>query len=267
MLGCLIAGCAARSYSTPGTLYVVFGTSAPLPKTAQPWQTAVTRGGRVVARRPLGFIVARDRPDRWLVDGKGLTCGGLEGERYQLSPNGEWVLCSDGDDIRVFPFAHPRSARIVVSDFVASQSSFAWLGDDSFAALIGDKTCPYAHLYDFFPARVATVDLSGRRLSTGPCAYGVVGGEHRVALMGEGANGLDFDVWQFFHDDVDYYNDGYDKYHHTWSVDGGKTWHDGEPLTFDANDRLLYETPYGHDVKSEDGQTVFTNAYLVQWSR
>ncbi|HLZ07271.1 MAG TPA: hypothetical protein VKT80_01695, partial [Chloroflexota bacterium] len=249
------------------TLYVDLGISGAPPDHAYPTETTAIRDGRVIAQRPLGFIVARDRPDRWLVDGSGTSCGGPEGGRYRLSPNGEWVLCSDGNDIRLFAYAHPRSARIVVSDFVASQSSFAWLRNDRLVLLVGDQTCPYANLYGFFPARVATFDLSGHRLSTGPCAFGVVGGEHRIALMGERANGLDFDIWQFFHDDVDYFNDGYDRYHHTWSVDGGKTWHDGEPLTFDANDRLLYETPYGNDLKAEDGQTVFTNAYAAQWSR
>jgi len=50
-------------------------------------------------------------------------------------------------------------------------------------------------------------------------------------------------------------------------VDGGKTWYDGEPLTFDGNDRLLYYDPFGDVVMSEDGQTVFSNVYGVQWSR
>jgi len=112
-----------------------------------------------------------------------------------------------------------------------------------------------------------TFDRSGRRLSTGSCAFGIVTGEHRVALVGERANGLRFFIWQFTHDDPAYYNDGYDRFHHTWSVDGGKTWYDGEPLTFDGNDRLLYYDPFGDVVMSEDGQTVFSNVYGVQWSR
>ena len=149
----------------------------------------------------------------------------------------------------------------------ANHTSFAWIGDNRFMALVIDHTCPYAHLYDFYPTRVVTYDIAGRRLSTGPCAFGVVAGAHRVAITGERPNGSDFDVWQFFHDDVDYYNDGYDRYHQTWSLDNGATWHDGRPLAFDANDRLLYETPFGNVVKSEDGETVFTNAFSVQWSR
>lgn len=262
------AGCSGRPYSTTGTLYVNLGANGAGHDEENPRDTTVIRNGRIADHIPLGLTVARDRPDRWLADGKEPACGRHgPGYEYQLSQNGEWVLCSDGYDVRLFEFDHPRKARIVVADLSASQSSFAWIGDDQFAVLIGDQTCPHAHLYDYFPTRLATFDLSGRRLSTGPCVFGVVGGEHRVALMGEAPNTPDFYVWQFFHDDVDYFNDGYDKYHNTWSVDGGKTWHDGTPLTFDANDRLLYETPYGHAIKSEDGRTVFTNAYGALWSR
>lgn len=85
--------------------------------------------------------------------------------------------------------------------------------------------------------------------------------------MGVRHNGLSFYVWQVTHDDERFWNDGYDRFHVTWSVDGGESWHDGMPLTFDGNDRLLYLEPLYDVVKSEDGQTVFTHAYSVRWSR
>lgn len=88
-----------------------------------------------------------------------------------------------------------------------------------------------------------------------------------MALLGERPNSTLWNVRQEIADDPRYYNDGYDRFHHTWSIDFGKTWHDGAPLTFDGNDRLLYAEAFGDDIKSEDGRTVFKNAYSVQWSR
>lgn len=88
-----------------------------------------------------------------------------------------------------------------------------------------------------------------------------------MALIGERHNGLPFYARQFIHDDSRYYNDGYDRYHLVWSVDSGMSWNDGDPLTFDGNDRLLYAEPFGDTVRSEDGQIAFTNVYSVQWSR
>ncbi len=269
IFGCLIGCNASAPYSTPGALYVEFVVAGASPYVG-PNETTEIRDGRVVGHRPLGFVVARDRPDRWLVDSSAPVCSGRGSYRtYRLSPDGSRTLCSEGEDLRVFETTHPQTARVVVKGFEenASQTSFAWLDNSRFIALVLDKSCPYAHLYDFYPTRVVTFDLSGRRLSTGPCAFGIVTGEHRIALLGEGPNGLRFFVWQLIHDDVRFYNDGYDRFHSTWSVDGGNTWHDGAPLTFDGNDRLLYYEPLGDVVKSEDGQTVFQNALSVQWSR
>jgi hypothetical protein len=179
------------------------------------------------------------------------------------------VLCSKGDDIRIFDLAHPQTARVIVTDFAedANQTSFAWLDNSRFIAVILDKSCPYAHLYDFFPTRVVTFDVTGRRLSKGPCAFGVVAGRHRIALLGERPNSALWRIRQLIADDPRYYNDGYDAFHHTWSVDNGKTWRDGVPLVFDGNDRLIYADAFGDDIKAEDGQTLFKNVFSVQWSR
>jgi hypothetical protein len=122
-------------------------------------------------------------------------------------------------------------------------------------------------LYDFFPTRLETFDVSGRIIARGSCAFGVVAGQHRLALLGERRNSIFWRIKQLIADDPRYYNDGYDTFHNTWSVDNGKTWHDGTPLLFDGNGRLLYADAFGDDIKSEDGQTVFKNAYSVQWSR
>lgn len=128
ILACF-AGCNASSrYATPGALYVV--TDVPgAPPFAGRYETEVVREGRVVAHRPDGLEVARDRPDRWLVNSDALACSGREGA-YRLSPDGLRVLCSQGDRIRVFDPAHPRSSRVIDLDGYtdnANDTSFGWL--------------------------------------------------------------------------------------------------------------------------------------------
>lgn len=264
---CFVACAARASYSTPGTLYVEFYGAAPY---SAPRNTAELRDGHVIGRKPAGLIVARDRPDRWLVDSQAPVCNGSEGYRtYRLSPDGTRVLCSKGDSIRIFERSHPQFARVIVPRLEenANQTSFAWLDNTRFVALVLDKTCPYAHLYDFFPTRVETFDIAGRLITRGPCAFGVVAAAHKVALLGERRNSAFWRIRQILADDPRYYNDGYDAFHNTWSLDNGKTWHDGTPLAFDGNGRLLYADAFGDDIRSQDGQIVLKNAYSVQWSR
>jgi len=62
-------------------------------------------------------------------------------------------------------------------------------------------------------------------------------------------------------------NDGYDRFHLTWSVDNGKTWHEGVPIVFDGNDVLLYRQPFTDYVRTDNGQIAFANAENVKWSR
>lgn len=268
LLACL-DGCDSKPYTTPGTLYVTF----PDPGATYGNISEVTeiRGGRVIGRRPRDFIVARDRPDRWLVLSKAPVCTDQGPREYEFSPDGSAVLCSSNDTLRIYDYDDPRRARVVLKDFPdnANGSSYAWLDDAHFDATVIDHSCPYSGIYDFFPTRVETFDRSGRRLAIGPCALGVVAGKNRVALVDQAPNDWRFFIWQLFHDDDRYYNDGYDRFHLTWSVDGGKTWRDGTPLVFDGNDQLLYAPPYGDGfpIKSESGQTVFANAFGVQWSR
>lgn len=258
--------CTGRAtYSTPGTLYVEFAGAGNVPA-----ETTAVRGGRVIGHKPVGFIVARDHADRWLVASDAPVCNGPYGYRaFLLSPDGTHVLCSKGEDIRIFERSHPQRARVLVRHFEenADYTSFAWLNDARIVALVLDQSCPNAHLYGFFPTRVETVDTSGRPLGRGPCAFGVVAARGRMALLGERSNSVAWHIKQFFADDPRYYNDGYGSFHHTWSIDNGKTWNDGTPLAFDGNGRLLYRAAFGDDIKTEDGQTVFKSAYSVQWSR
>jgi hypothetical protein len=270
LIACL-GGCKPQPYSTPGTLYVDF--TRPLESGGfLLTDTTVLRDSHAVGHKPIGFVVARDRPDRSLVASKVPVCHSLYGQQtLLLSPDGSAGLCFKDESLWVFETSDPKKARIVVSDFSvnANGTSFAWLDDARFVALVIDKSCPYSHLYDFFPTRLISFDRSGHRLATGACTFGVVAGQTRIAIVGEALNDWRFYIWQLIHDDVRYYNDGYDKFHLTWSVDDGETWHDGTPLAFDGNDRLLYAPPYGEteEIRSESGQIVFENASAIQWSR
>jgi WD40 repeat protein len=264
-----ISACAPRqsSYSTLGTLYVEYR----MPKDT-PTVTTEIENGQVVGHRPAGLVVARDYPKRSFVAANAAICTYLgQPGAYILSPDGTRGLCSSVSDnyLRLFDPAHPKIYRILLNEFFqnADGTSFAWLDNHRFIATVLDKSCPYAHLYDFFPTRVVTFDLKGRRLSQGPCAFGVVAGQHRLALVGERPNDFLWHTHQLLADDPAYYNDGYDRFHPTWSVDGGETWHDGSPLAFDGNDSLLYLEQFSRIVRSENGQTVLRNAYDVQWSR
>jgi hypothetical protein len=221
-----------------------------------------------VGNRPVAYAVARDRPDRSFAAQATPACRRYS---YKLSPDGLMALCSSpsGEVVRLFEVAAPNAGIIVASHFESNgrNSSLAWLSNDRFAALILDKSCPFARLYDFFPTRVVIFNRSGRRLSAGPCAFGIVAGKNRVALLGELPNSLMSRIRQNLVDDPRYYNDGYDVAHPAWSVDGGRTWHDGEPLAFDGNDRLLYALGFGDDVLSESGQVALRRVYRLEWSR
>lgn len=260
----LWASCSTRpTYSTPGALYVAFwvgknGLS----------ETTEVRNGRVVAHYPAGWIVPRDRPDRSLSAIENTNCSRLS---YKVSPDGLTALCAapSGQRLNLFSVSRPGSPTVISTHFEnnANDTSFAWLDDNRLAALLLDRTCPYANLYDFFPTRVVTFDRSGKRLSLGPCAFGIVAGGGRIALLGERANSMLWKLQQFFQDDPRYYNDGYDSYHHTWSVDNGRTWHDGSPLAFDGNGLLLYSEEFDDAVVSQDGTVLFRHVARLQWSK
>jgi hypothetical protein len=268
MLVAGIYGCQGRQmpFSTPGTLYVQF--EAPHGSLAE---ITEIRDGHVVGHRATGFVVARDRPDRSFAAAAVPVCDWSHSiGTYKLSPDASWALCSsESDSLWLFDPTHPRTQRVLLTQFRqnANDTSFAWLDDNRFAAVVFDMSCPAPHLHDFFAAREMTFDRSGRSLSKGPCALGVVAGRHRIALLGERRNNLVWRIHQFVADDPDYYNDGYDRFHPTWSVDDGKTWHDGLPLAFDGNDVLLYAEQFSDAVRSEDGRLVFKNALDIQWSR
>ena len=68
---------------------------------------------------------------------------------------------------------------------------------------------------------------------------GFEAGQRRLAIMGEAPNSLMLRIEQAVSDNSEFFNDGYDRVHHTWPVDGGKMWHDGMPLAFDGNELLL----------------------------
>jgi hypothetical protein len=101
------------------------------------------------------------------------------------------------------------------------------------------------------------------------CAFGVIAGQHRIALQGEAPNGLLWYLRDFQSDGTRYVADGWESVHPTWSVDYGKTWHDGEPVTFDGNDILLYKEEFDDIVRSEQGQIVFMDPSIIgiRWSR
>jgi hypothetical protein len=271
---CGLPGCALRqeAYSTPGALYIKL-YSAENPKHNYVQEI---RNGRGIRFLPSDFVVPRDRPDRSFVDADTSRCNHNAGT-YRPSPDGTKVLAlcympGAGSELRVFDRGRPGTQRVLLKSQFEQRSGhdFAWLDNDRFAALeIDHKTCPYATLYLDAPTRVVTFDVAGHRLSTGPCAFGIVAGEHRVALQGEGPNGPFWHVREFLSDDVRYWNDGLDRVHPTWSVDYGKTWHDGTPETFDGNDNLLYEAQFDDGIFSEQGQTVFGSPgpVSVRWSR
>ena len=267
---CICVGACApqqTSYSTPGALYVEGWSQGMLPKMT-PGETLEYRSGQIVARLPLGLVVARDRPDRSLATRDIRVCGGPS--LYRLSPDGTMALCAaSNEQLRVVEVKRPAKPIAVLTRYKVFDDgiTFAWLDNFRFAALTFDKSCPYATLYDYMPSRLMTFDRRGRLLATGPCAFGIVVGEHRVAILGEGRNTWVWHIWQFFANDPRYYNDGYDRVHHTWSVDGGKSWHDGMPLAFDGNDRLVYQEPFSDIVRSEHGDIVLTNVADVQRSR
>jgi hypothetical protein len=267
-LAVAVSGCQDRTtpFSSPGTLYVEFEA----PHGARAEITEI-RDGHIVGHRATGFVVARDRPNRLFSTAGVTVCDWSHSIGiYKPSPNAAWALCSsESDSLLIFDPARPKIQHVLLTQFRqnANDTSFAWLDDNRFAALVLDSSCPAPHLHHYFPARVTTFDRLGRRLSHGPCALGVVAGRHRLALLGEGRNDLVWRIHQFVTDDPDYFNDGYDRFHPTWSVDGGTTWHDGLPLAFDGNDVLLYAEQFSDAVRSENGQHVFNNALDIQWSR
>ncbi len=267
--GCALTACYGRpgTYSTPGTLYAEFWAKAS-PPIDTPTETTLIRNGRIVGTRPVAFAVARDRPDRSFNATNTAACDRYS---YQVSPDGLKALCfaPSGEQLRLFNVTAPNQGVVVLSDFEnnANETSFAWLSNDRFAAMSLDRSCPYAQLYDFFPTRVTIFDRKGHRLSAGRCAFGIVAGNGRVALLGELPNSALWHFQQFFASDMRYDNDGYNIVHHAWSVDDGKTWHDGAPLTFDGNNQLLYSEAFGDDVYSESGLLVLRNVSRLEWSR
>lgn len=268
VLFCL-PNCALRhsGYTSPGTLYLQLFSS---------WRSTIKlRNGQIVGTPSPRLVVARDRPDRSLWRGEISACRPNETQPYRLSPDGTFGLCTpeSGDELHIFrPWRFGGSDRVVLKNFENNNdgTSFAWLDNNRFVALVLDKSCAFAQLYDYYPTRVVTLNRSGRRLAAGSCAYGIVTGRHRVALLGERPNSLLRQIEQFFYGCPQLCNDGYDRFHHVWSVDGGKTWHDGLPLGFDGNDMLLYvnETADPIDsLRSEDGNIAFKgDVYSVQWS-
>lgn len=266
-----LSACSAPSthYSTPGTLFVKYA-----PSTAQPTGTtseAFTefRDGRSVGRRPSDILVARNRTNFAMRASSLHICSARNAPGiYTLSPDGTKALCKPSNDGHLYVFnpLHPDKPRTLDDFPKGSAISIAWLDNSRFAATIYDKTCPLANLYGYSPTRIGIFYRTGRRISTGPCAFGIVAGQHRVAIMREARNGLLWKGRQLIADDPNYYNDGYDSYHHTWSVDGGVTWHDGTLIAFDGNDQLLYFNGFARDVLSENGQIALQNVLDIKWS-
>lgn len=258
-------GCgAARPYTSPGTLYLeLYGSGN---------RTIRLKDGKVVGTPMPEMAVARDYPERsWKTDDLH-PGGGCDPYTYRLSPDGDFGLCAsrNGFELHLFQPARVGSDRVVLTNFVenADQTSFGWLNSRKFVALVLDKACPYAHLYDFFPTRLAIFDYAGHHLATGRCAYGVVTGRDTIALQGERPNDFLWNIEQLFGNCPAACNDGYDSFHQVWSVDGGKSWHAGQPLAFDGNDLLLYWDQFGKLIRSERGDVVFKgNVFNVQWSR
>ena len=172
---------------------------------------------------------------------------------YRPSPSGAWFLCDRFPNLLLVEGAAPHRVHVVVSSFLenAGQTSFGWLDDERFLATVDDAACPRANLYDYFPTRVVLFSRTKGRLANGPCAFGVVVGRRRIALLGEAPNSLIRDVMIALSDDSRFCCDGYDKYHHTWSLDLGRTWHDGYPLGFDQADRLQYGDAFSDRVLTE----------------
>ncbi len=191
----LLGSCAFRQepYSTPGALYIeLYRPNNPRANYVQE-----IRNGRGVRFLPSAYVVPRDRPDRSFVDANTSDCNHAYGSVLP-SPDGTKILepclmTEGGFEYRVLNRSRPRTRKVVLSHQQVQGHDFAWLDNDRFAALEIDHSCPYATLYAHFPTRIVTFDVAGRRLSTGPCAFGIVAGERRVALRGEAANGL---LWQ-----------------------------------------------------------------------
>jgi len=235
-------------------------------------ELTVFENGRMVGHRPLNVAVARDRPDKSFRAGV-KDCDSQNGAAdYELSPDGATGLCSnfsDGRHLYLFDPVHPTRRRAVVPHFEGDAGfAVAWIDNAKFAAIVYDNTpCPKAHLYDYFPTHVEVFDRSGKRIAKGPCAFGVIEGNHREALLGTSPNGFIWKLRQIIADDPNYYNEGYGEYHDTWSVDGGQTWHDGKPLTFDGNGVLLYHEEFTESIWTENGRVAFKNALYAKWSR
>jgi|GEM_PF-6036584 len=281
-LAVVLCGCNAfrPAYSSPGTFYVSYWND--------PAHTILVRNGRRVATLPTTLIVPSEQPDLALtinvvkptpqpvsdrtthrVD----TC--YDNLNYvlvaQLSPNGTIGLCSGHGRVYLFDPAARRIKREVTSHFEpnSTDTSFAWLDNTRFAVAVLDRpSCPYGHLYNDFPTRIVTFSRQGRELSRGPCAFGIVAGRQRLAYLGEAPNSLAWEIRNFGKDPA-LFNDGYDRFHHTWSVDGGMTWHDGIPMTFDGNDQLVHKIEFENVIRAENGQQIseFNGAWRLQWSR
>lgn len=285
------SGGQAATYSSPGTFYVQFlEPVADKPFSHVVTETTVLQSGRAVGHdESLNLIVPRDRPDRALrIDVKNLTAQTIsDGKKhhidacqdplndtaiYALSPDGLTGLCSSISNSALYLFdplgRHPK--RLVDKNFFlnATGTSFAWLDNDTFIATrLDHPACPYMTIYEDGPTRLITYSRTGRIISRGPCAVGVVAGRKRVAYISEAPNSTSWKIRQFLADDPRFYNDGYDRAHHVWSVDEGQTWHSGVPYVFDGNDRLLYEDVEASVIRSEDGALAFRAARKIQWSK
>jgi hypothetical protein len=223
----------------------------------------VFQDGHAVQLNGYDFALANDRA-------RGLStssaCAPDPYGGYALSPDGTRGLCARGNQLTLFDPKRPQSRRVVVSDFGPSQGvDLGWIDNSHFAVLEHDGSCPGGVLNSYGYTRFGIFDRTGKRLSKGRCALGIVAGNGKLALLGAASNGFAWQLRSALASDYDG-NDGYDRHHLAWSTDNGATWHDGIPLTFDGNGKLLYYDVISQVIRAEDGRVAFEDAFSAEWS-
>lgn len=159
-----------------------------------------------------------------------------------LSPNGEVGACAKKDDtLTVFDTSRPlRTQRLIFRNLATNgYPEVAFISDSMIAVTSIDNLCPTPRGALLTPSRILFLDLHGRQRGTGPCSYGVVAGDRKIAYAGQDDSGF------------------------TYSLDG-RTWHQGNPQTFTGDDVLLVLDRMG-DLVDSDGHRVVRSVYHAWW--
>jgi hypothetical protein len=147
---------------------------------------------------------------------------------------------------RVGQAAARRDTHIVVDDVGRPLEGF--LDDSRIAVIANDESCPFfrradRHFSDEPQARLMVVDQTGKVLSRGACAHGVITGDGVFALIG--------------HDSQE---------RSQYSLDDGKTWLTGEAVAFDGGNHVLLVNMHRQLVDSM-GRLVADEAAGATWTK